>query len=196
MKTLLKLSVLGLVAVFLFSSCGKRPEQEIQAAQAAIEAVSKAGADVYAADELKKLNDDLTTAMDQVNTQGKKLFKKYGDTKELLSQLKANADTLQAEIPARIETAKNNALTALTEAKTALDEAVKMLAGAPKGKGTKADLEAMKADLQGLEASLTEAQGIFDGSDFLGALDKATTIKDKALMIVDEIEKAMEKVGK
>ena len=55
-----------------------------------------------------------------------------------------------------------------------------MLAKAPKGKGTKADIEAMRADVAGIEAALSEAQGMIDGEDYLGATDKANGAKAKA----------------
>lgn len=194
MKNLMKLSVLGLVVVFLFTSCAKQPTQQIDEAKAAIAAVQAAKGDIYAKDELKKLNDDLQAALDEVNAQSKKLFKKYGKAKEMLAKVKTDAEAVQALIPARIEEAKNAALTAQNEAKAAFDEAKALLDKAPKGKGTKADIEAMKADLAGLEAQLTEVQTAIDGEDYFGAKDKALSIKDKAAAIAEQVKAAIAKV--
>ena len=194
MKNFMKTFALGLIVVFMFSSCAKQPTQAMDAAKAAIEAVVQEGGNVYTKDELKKLNDDLTAAMDEVNAQSKKFFKKYGKAKELLAAIATEAETVKALVPARKDEAKNAALTVQTEAKAAVDEAKALLEKAPKGKGTKADIEAMKADLAGLETSLTEIQTAIDGQDYFGAKDKATAIKDKAVGISDQIKAAMEKV--
>ncbi|MCR4409115.1 MAG: hypothetical protein QHH43_00660 [Candidatus Saccharicenans sp.] len=194
MKNLMKLSVLGLVVVFLFTSCAKQPTQQIDEAKAAIAAVQAAKGDIYAKEELKKLNDDLQAALDEVNAQSKKLFKKYGKAKEMLAKVKTDAEAVKALIPARIEEAKNAALTAQNEAKAAFDEAKALLDKAPKGKGTKADIEAMKADLAGLEAQLTEVQTAIDGEDYFGAKDKALSIKDKAAAIAEQVKAAIAKV--
>jgi len=194
MKKFSKFLVLGIFVVSLFSSCAKQPTQVIDAAKASIEAATKEGATVYAADELKKLNDDLQAAMDEVSTQSKKFFKKYGTAKELLTKVQADADALKATIPAKIEAAKNAALQAQTEAKAALDEAKALLEKAPMGKGTKADIMAMKADLAGLETSFAEIQTAIDGADYFGASAMAATIKEKATVISDQVKAAIEKV--
>jgi cell division septum initiation protein DivIVA len=194
MKNFFKFFVLGVFVVSLFSSCAKQPTQAIDSAKAAIEAASKEGASVYAADELKKLNDDLQAAMDEVNTQSKKFFKSFGTAKEMLAKVQTEADALKATIPAKKEAAKNAALQAQTEAQTALEEAKALLGKAPMGKGTKADIMAMKADLAGLETSFAEIQTAIGGEDFLGASAKAATIKEKATAISDQVKAAMEKV--
>jgi len=194
MKKFSQFLVLGIFIVGLFSSCAKQPTQAIDAAKAAIEAATKEGASVYAADELKKLNDDLQAAMDEVNTQSKKFFKKFGTAKEMLAKVQTDADALKATIPAKIEAAKNAALQAQTEARAALDEAKALLDKAPMGKGTKADIMAMKADLAGLETSFAEIQAAIDGADYFGASAKAATIKEKATVISDQVKAAIEKV--
>lgn len=194
MKNVAKFMVLGIFIMSLFVSCAKQPAQEINDAKAAVEAATNAGADVYAPDELKKLNDELTTATDEVNTQGKKFFKKYGPAKEMLAKVKADADALAASIPAKKEAAKNAAMTAQQEAQAALEEAKALLDKAPRGKGTRADIEAMKADLKGLEDSFPDIQAAIDREDYFGASNTAATIKEKAVAISDQVKAAMEKV--
>jgi hypothetical protein len=194
MKHFIRYFTLGLIAAFLFAACAKQPTQESDAAKAAVEAVTKEGADVYAKDELKKLNDDLTASLDEVNTQSKKFFKKYGTAKEMLAKVKTDAEALKPVLAARKEEARTNALAALGEAKAAVDEAAVLLGKAPKGKGTRADIEAFKADLKALEDSLGEVQKAIDGANYFGAIDKAKVIKEKAAGISDQIKKAMEKV--
>ena len=194
MKHFTKFLVLGIFAVSLFTSCAKQPTEQIDAVKAAIAAAQAEGADVYAPEDLKKLNDSMQAAMDEITTQSKKFFKKYGPAKEMLAKVQAEADAVKAAIPAKKEAAKNAAIQAQTDAKTALDEAKALLDKAPKGKGTKADIEAMKADLAGLETSFAEIQTAVDSQDYFGASGKAATIKEKAMVISDQVKKAMEKV--
>lgn len=194
MKNLHKILVLGLVVTFLFASCAKQPAQEITDTRAAVEAATKEGADVYAAEELKKLNDDLTAALDEVATQDKKFFKKFGTAREMLAKVKTDAEALKATIPAKKEAAKNAAVTAQTEARAALDEAKALLEKAPRGKGTRADIEAFTADLRGLEDSFLEIQAAIDREDYFGASNTAASIKEKTAGIAEQIKQAIEKV--
>lgn len=194
MKHFTKFLVLGIFAISLFTSCAKQPTEQIEAVKTAIAAAQAEGADVYAPEELKKLNDSMQAAMDEISTQSKKFFKKYGPAKEMLAALLTEAEAVKAGIPAKKEAAKNAAIQAQTEAKALLDEAKALLDKAPKGKGTKADIEAMKSDLAGLETSFAEIQTAIDGQDFFGASGKAATIKEKAMAISDQVKAAMEKV--
>ena len=194
MKHFTKFLVLGIFAVSLFTSCAKQPTEQIEAVKAAIAAVQAEGGSVYAPEELKKLNDSMQAAMDEISTQSKKFFKKFGPAKEMLAGILTEAEAVKAGIPAKKEAAKNAAVLAQTEAKALLDEAKALLDKAPKGKGTKADIEAMKADLAGLETSFAEIQTAIDGQDYFGASGKAATIKEKALAISDQVKAAMEKV--
>lgn len=194
MKNLVKFSVLSLLMVFLFASCAKQPTQEIDAAKAAIDEVVKAGGNIYAQEELKQLNDDYNAAMEEVNAQSKKLFKKYGNAREMLAKVETDAEAVLTLIPERKEQAKNEAIQAMDEAKAAFEEAKALLAKAPVGKGTKADIEALKSDLAGIETLLTEAQAAFDSEDYLSARDKAASIKEKAAAVSEQIQAAIAKV--
>ncbi|RJQ45949.1 MAG: DUF4398 domain-containing protein [Nitrospiraceae bacterium] len=193
MKRILLSLTLALTMLVVLTSCAKQPTQEMNDTKAGIDAVIAEGGDKYANEEVKQLNDQLTAAMDEVKVQDGKFFKNYDKAKEMLAKVKGSADALKAEIPARIEKAKNDAMAALEAAKTAVTDAKAMLAKAPKGKGTKADIEAMRADIAGIEASLAEVQTMIDGQDYLGALDKANGIKDKAAEVSGQITAAMEK---
>jgi len=192
MKGLTKNLVLVLAIAVVLTGC-KQPTQLIDDAKAAIEDVTKAGADKYAADDLKKLNTDLTAALDEVNAQDKKFLKKFGTAKEMLTKLKTDVDALKAALPAKIEAAKNAAIQLQGEAKAAIDEAKALLAKAPKGKGTAKDIEAMKAELTGAETAFAEIQTALDAQDYIGAADKAKSIKEKAAAVTSQVQAAIEK---
>ena len=195
MKNLTKTVVLVLAVAVVLTGC-KQPTQLINDVKGAIETVTKAGADKYAAEELKAINDDLTKALDEVAAQDKKFFKKFGSAKEMLAQVQTKAAELQAALPAKIEAAKNAAIQLQGEAKAAIDQAAELLKKAPKGKGTAKDLEALTADLTGAETMFAEIQAALDGGDFNAAQDKAKTVKEKAAAIADQVQQAIDKVKK
>jgi hypothetical protein len=194
MKNIVKGLSLALIVVFAFTSCAKQPTQLMDQAKAAVQSVIDAKGNIYAKDELSKLQGDLQAALDAVTAQAKKFFKKYGPAKEMLTKVVADADSVKALIPGRIAEAKAAAETAMNEAKTAVEEAKALLEKAPKGKGTKADIEAMKADLAGLETAMADVNSALAAEDYFGAKDKAVVIKEKAAAITEQINAAIAKI--
>ncbi len=195
MKNLTKTVVLVLAIAVVLTGC-KAPTQQINDVKAAVETVTTAGADKYAPEELKAINDDLTKALDEVAAQDKKFFKKFGPAKEMLTAVQAKVAELTAALPAKIEAAKNAAIQLQSEAKTALDETAELLKKAPKGKGTAKDLEALQGDLTGAQTMYAEIQTALDANDYIGAQDKAKTVKEKVAAIADQINAAIAKKGK
>ena len=195
MKNTVKFLAVSMVMIFLLVGCAKLPTEEINAAKASVDAVVAEGAQKFAAEDAKKLNDTMQAAQDEIKVQDGKTFKDYAKTKELLAKVKADAETLKAGLAAKKEEAKKNAAVAQEAAKTSVTEAKALLAKAPKGKGSKADIEALKADLKGIEDSLAEIKTANDAEDYNVAIEKSKAIQDKAAAISDQIKKAMEKVG-
>lgn len=195
MKNMVKFLALSMVTIFLLVGCAKQPTEEMNAAKASIDAVVAEGAQKFAAEDAKKLNDGMQAAQDEIKVQDGKTFKDYAKAKELLAKVKADAEALKAGLAAKKEEAKKNAAAAQEAAKASVAEVKTLLAKAPKGKGSKADIEALKADLKGIEDSLAEIKSANDSEDYNAAIEKSNAIKDKAAAISDQIKKAMEKVG-
>jgi hypothetical protein len=195
MKNTVKFLALSMVTIFLLVGCAKLPTEEINAAKASVDAVVAEGAQKFAAEDAKKLNDSMQAAQDEIKVQDGKTFKDYAKTKELLAKVKTDAETLKAGLAVKKEEAKKNAAVAQEAAKASVVEAKALLAKAPKGKGSKADIEALKADLKGIEDFLAEVKSANDAEDYNVAIEKSNAVKGKAAAISDQIKKAMEKVG-
>lgn len=118
--------VLGVFVVFLLASCSK-PQQALDEAKVAVEAAKTDGAEIYAAEEFKKLNDDLAATEDEIETQGKKFLKSYGTSKDMLAKVKTDAEALKALLSERKEKAKNDATAMMEEARISLEEAKSLL---------------------------------------------------------------------
>ena len=186
--------VLGFVLLAFVAGCGTKPQQEIDAATAAMNAVISAGLGKYAPEDEKKLKDAMAAVNEELKVQEGKTFKNYDKTKQLLADLTKMAADMKAALPAKKEKAKQDAMAALESAKAALAEAKKTLAKAPKGKGTAADIEALRGDVKGAEDMLPEVQGLIEKEDYSAAMTKANAIKDKAAGVSDQVKKALEKV--
>jgi hypothetical protein len=198
MKALLKYLAVGfsvLVVAALLVGCAKPPTQEMEAAKVAIDAAVAEGAEKYAKDGLKALNDKWAAAQDEVKKQEGKLFKNYDNAKALIAQATTDAAALKTETAAKKEQAKQEAIAADAAAKTAVEQAKALLAEAPTGKGTKADIEMMKADLAGLEGSLAEIGTLITSEEYFAATDKAKAISAKCADISAQVQAAIEKAG-
>lgn len=193
-----KMFILSLVimSLALVVGCSKKPETVISDTKAAADAVVAEGGEKYAAEELKMLNDEMTAAMDEVKVQDEKFLKNYDKAAEMLTSVKTKAETLKAEIPARKEKAKNDAIAELDAAKAAVTEASDLLAKAPKGKGTMADIQALGADITGINESLAEVQSMIDGENYMEAAVRAGVARESAAAVSAQITEALAKTGK
>lgn len=200
MKSVLRYLLPGLIVVLMFAGCAKQPAQEINAAKSSVDAAVAEGAEKYAPEDAKRLNESLNIAMGEVKSQEGKLFKNYTQAKEMLAKVKADADAVKAGLAPKREDAKKQATAAQEAARSAVDGAKSLLSKAPKGKGGRADIEALKADLQGLEEALTDVQKSIDAEDYPSAMNRANAIKDKATAISGQgkqiIGKTSAKAGK
>ena len=177
------------------AGCSSPPAQELDAAKASIQGAATAGAEKYAPEDLKKLNGQLAAANDEIKAQDEKWFKSYDKAKEMLTKVKADADSLKPTLAAKKDAAKNAAAAAQSAAKGAVDEAKSLLAKAPAGKDSRAEIEAMKADVKGLDEGLAEVEKLTASEDYTAAADKAKAISEKAVAVSDQVKKAMEKVA-
>ena len=186
---------MSVALLFMVSACSSPPQQELDAALAAIKDAAAAGGEKYTAEDMKKLNDQIAAARDEMKVQEAKWFKSYDKAKEMVVKAKADADALKPKIAAKKEEAKKAAADGLAAAKTAVEEAKALLVKAPGGKESRAEIEAMKADVKGLEDGFAEVETLVKGEDYLGAVAKAKAINDKAVAISDQVKQAMEKVA-
>lgn len=196
MKRLSKYFTYGLLVLFILVGCAKQPTEDINAAQKAFEEAKAAGGEKYMPEETKKLNDSLAAALNEIKTQEGKfaLTRSYDKAKQMLAQVKADGEKVKADVPAKKEEAKKNALAGQEAAKASIKEAKALLARAPKGKGARADIAALRGDIKGLEESLPELQQLIDKEDYVVATDKAKAIKEKADAVSNQIKEAMKKV--
>lgn len=191
-KVLLGFAALAMVA--FLSSCGKVPQEKIDAANAAIDSAKMAEADVYVAADFVAIQDSMNAVMADIEVQKSKLFKKFGPASEKLDriletakQVKANAITKKEEVKVEVEGL-------MTEVTTLLEENTKLMKKAPRGKEGAAVLEQIKTEMTAIEASVAEAKGMYDAGKYMDASNKIKAAKDSATRINTELNDAIAKV--
>ncbi|MCX6260401.1 MAG: hypothetical protein NTY95_06125 [Bacteroidia bacterium] len=190
-KVLMGLAVITMVAVL--SSCGKKPQAEIDAANAAIEAAKTAEAAVYVPAEFAAVQDSLNAVVADITAKESKLFKNFkGETAKLANVLTL-ANTVAANAATKKEEVKAEAANLLTGIKTVIDENVKLIPKLPRGKEGAAVIEQIKAEVATVDAAVVEAQGLFDKGSFMDALNKVKAAKEKAEGLNAEVKEVLTK---
>jgi predicted small lipoprotein YifL len=190
-KILMGLTAIAMIAIL--TGCGKKPQVEIDATNAAIEAAKAAEANVYLPDEFTAVQDSMNAIMADIEAQEGKLFKKFGDAKEKLASASALANELASKVETKKEEVKAEAETLLDEIKTVLAENSKLVPKLPRGKEGAAVIEQIKADLSNVDAAVAEAQTAYDNGAFMDALNKIKAAKAKADGLNEEIKEALTK---
>lgn len=191
-KVLFGLATIMMVA--FLASCGKVPQVEIDAANAAIEAAKTAEAAVYIPAEFAAVQDSMNAILADVEAQKSKLFKKFGPVKEKLTAVVALANQVSANAAVKKEEVKKESETLLNDIKAVIEENGKLILKAPRGKEGAAVIEQIKADMATIDATVLEAQGLFDKGTFMDALNKIKAAKEKADGINAELKEAIAKV--
>jgi len=183
----------AVVMVAVLSSCGKKPQAEIDAANAAIEAAKTAEAAVYLPAEFAAVQDSLNAVMTDITTQESKLFKKFGPAKAKLTSIVTLANQVAANTVTKKEEVKGEVANLMTSIKTVIEENGKLIPKLPKGKEGAAVIEQIKADVATVDAAVVEAQGLFDKGSYMDALNKIKAANDKAVALNTEVKEALTK---
>jgi hypothetical protein len=191
-KVLMGLAAIAMVA--FLSSCGKVPQEKIDATNAAITAAQTAEAAVYVPAAFAAVQDSMKAITAAVEVQKSKLFKKFGPISLKLDETLAAANKVAADAAVKKEEVKKEVETTMAAVKAVMTENGELMKKAPRGKEGAAVLEAMKTDMAAIEASIAEAQGLFDKGSFMDALNKVKAADAKATGINTELKDAIEKV--
>ncbi|MCX5850513.1 MAG: DUF4398 domain-containing protein [Deltaproteobacteria bacterium] len=187
--------ILIVALVAFFSGCAKVPQPEIDAAKASLSAAKTAEADRYVPEEYSGANQALNAATTEVEKQNSKfvLFRSYKEAVKMLADAKMKAEEAASAAAAKKEEVKKETEAVMAEITASIESTKGLIATAPKGKEGKQALEAIQTDLTAVEASLQEANTVYQGGDYLTAVDKAKSVLEKAKALNDEMTQAIEK---
>ncbi len=194
-KSFLTLLVVVGAVMMLTTSCAKLPQEELDAANASVEAAKAVEAQRYLPADFNALQDSLNKAMTMIETQKSKfsMMRSYKDAKALLVTVTTMAATLKDDAIVKKEEVKIEVQNALVETNNLVAEVKLLIAKAPRGKEGKAALEAIQTDLAGVEATLAEVATLIDNSDYMTAQEKVTAAKAKLESLKLELNEAIAK---
>ena len=193
MKNKILTGLAAVLMVAVLSSCGKKPQSEIDAANAAIEAAKTAEAAVYVPAEFTGVQDSLNAVMAAITAKESKLFKNFKGETAKLANILTLANTVAANAATKKEEVKAEAANLMTGIKTVIEENVKLIPKLPRGKEGAAVIEQIKADVATVDAAVVEAQGLFDKGSFMDALNKIKAAKEKADSLNSEVKEVLTK---
>ena len=190
-KILLGLAAIAMVAVL--ASCGKKPQVEIDATNAAIAAAQTAEANVYLPGEFAALQDSMNAINAKIAEVDGKLFKNYKIVVADLAKVQTAAETVTANVAVKKDEVKKEAEGLLNNIKAVVAENAKLLPKLPRGKEGAAVIEQIKGDLNAVDATVAEAQSLFDKGTYMDALGKIKAATDKAASLNAEIKEILTK---
>lgn len=190
-KILLGLAAIAMVAVL--ASCGKKPQAEIDATNAAIAAAQTAEANVYLPGEFAALQDSMNAINAKIAEVDGKLFKNYKIVVADLAKVQTAAETVTANVAVKKDEVKKEAEGLLNNIKAVVAENAKLLPKLPRGKEGAAVIEQIKGDLNAVDATVAEAQSLFDKGTYMDALNKIKAATDKANSLNAEIKEVLTK---
>jgi predicted small lipoprotein YifL len=191
-KVLMGLAAIMMVAVLV--SCGKKPQAEMDAANAAVEAAKTAEANVYLPAEFTAVQDSMNAVNAEIEAQASKMFKKFGPVKEKLAQATSMANELAVNTAAKKEEVKKEVETALAAMKSLLEENKTLITKAPRGKDGAAALEQIKTEMAGMETAASDIEAAYNNGAYMDALNKVKASNDSAVRINTELKDAIAKV--
>lgn len=196
MKNRFFLVIATVAAVALMASCAQVPQEELDAASAALDSAKTVQADVYFPEEFAALNDSLTVMLQNIETQKSKSAKDFKVIETNAEAITLKAGELADRVDARKAEVKTEAETMIADAKALLYEAKALVLKAPKGKEGRAVIEEINNELTVIESSLNDAQGLYDGgSNYVDVVDKVKAATEELNGIIAELKEAMEKAG-
>jgi len=190
-RILLGLAAIAMVAVL--ASCGKKPQVEIDATNAAIAAAQTAEANVYLPGEFAALQDSMNAINAKIAEVDGKLFKNYKTVVADLAKVKTAAETVTTNVAVKKDEVKKEAEGLLNNIKAVVAENAKLLPKLPRGKEGAAVIEQIKGDLNAVDATVAEAQSLFDKGTYMDALNKIKAATDKANSLNAEIKEVLTK---
>ena len=185
-----------LVAAVLAVGCAKPPQQEIDAAKAALTAAEQAEAPKYAAEAWDKAQQGMNAVNAELEAQNAKfaLFRSYTKAKQLIVDATTAINAAKDAGIAGKEKAKNEAKAAIDAAKAALDGAGGLFAAiekcprAKRAKEVKKDLGTVKGNMDAMKAQVADIEAKFAKEDFFGAKAQADTLKGLLEPVAKDLE--------
>jgi hypothetical protein len=189
-----------LATALLAVGCAKPPQQELDAAKAALSDAEAAQAQSYAGSELAAARDALNAAQAEIDAQNAKfaLFRSYKSASTMLADASTKATAAKDAAVAGKAKAKQEAEAAVQTAKDAVAQAQAKLTELEgcrrRPKGFAEDLATLKGQVDALAASAAGLDSQLTSEDYLGAKSAAESLTSQAQTLVADLDAAKTKI--
>lgn len=194
MKKSVLMGMAAIILVVVLASCGKKPQAEIDAANAALEAAKTAEAPVYLPAEFSAVQDSMNAINAEITAQESKMFKKFGPVKAKLESTTALATQIADDVAAKKEEVKKEVEASIATLNTTVEDNKTLITKAPRGKEGAAVLEQIKTEMATIETAAAEAQAMYDKGAYMDALNKVKASSERAVSINTELKDAIARV--
>ncbi len=187
-RRLITVAVAGACILGFFSGCAKAPDEELATTKAAIKAAQDAEADKYMPNSFQNLQKSLVSAEVEIKMQNSAfvLSRNYAKAKQLLQNTKDLATQITAEAPGAKADMKAQVEEGLASAQEAAKETRVDIRKARRSK-SKQVLAQMAADLDAAESALAQATADFAAGNILDAREKFTDAQKLLKNIFDQL---------
>ena len=180
--------ITSLLLLFMLAGCADVPQQDIDDANAALNAAKQAEADKYVPDQYNAAKKSLDNAMAMVEEEKGSMFSNYDEAIQALQAAKQAANSAAEAVPAKKEEIKGEVENLLAQIPEVVKQTKTAWKKAPRGKGTREPLQMIKQDIENTEASVSEVNAALEQGDLLGARQKAQEIISKLQRLQSELQ--------
>lgn len=192
MRSLKRTATVIIAGTCLLSSltgCSKKPDAELAAAKAAVQAAKDAGAEIYMSKNYQNIQKALENAELEIAKQDSKFVmnRKYKRATELLTKTASLANEIAGEAPKLKEAAIAQVKDNLAVVDGMLKETANDIKKCARQKD-KAVIEELKADLTNAEAAAARASSEFNGGDAIKAAESLNEVQALIKKITDTLK--------
>lgn len=181
------------MALMLTVGCSSIPQEQIDAANTAIEEAKSAGAELYIPEDYFALQDSMNSVMAAIEAEKSRFIKDFGSAEEQLEAIALQAGEVKTRTEARKEDLKNEIQSTLDQVVVLIEANRQLVLEAPKGKEGTSALMAIGNELNTIEESVHEAQSMLEKGEYLTTLNKAIGARDQAQELNTELEEVIAK---
>jgi hypothetical protein len=181
--------IAGTCLLSSLSGCSKKPDAELAAAKAAVQAAKDAGAEIYMSKNYQNIQKALENAELEIAKQESKfvMSRKYKRATELLTKTASLANEIAGEAPKLKEAAIAQVKDNLSVVDGMLKETANDIKKCARQKD-KAVIEELKADLANAEAAAARASSEFNGGDAIKAAASLSEVQVLIKKITDTLK--------
>jgi len=197
-KKLLAVSFVLFLAVVMLSSCAKAPLKAVEATKAALADAKTKQIDSYFPAEFKSLEDSLTLALAEIETQATKsaFSRNYQRAQGLLDQVNGDLRDLGLKIDARKEEVKAQVTQKIIDLEYGVEDALNLLQKTNKNKDTRPILDGLQTDISLVKVSINDITKLIDAQDYVAAQAKAVEGLTKLDTITAQLNELGSKYGR